>query len=474
MLNTIIKSEARLRAGGLPGGVGRRWGCVLGVAVLSAAMAYLPAHADQQSRSSGSAVPAAVPAAGVATGMDGFVPFLHTTTGQGAYTQAWVIAHHGYSSMTAPRVSCVNVNTGGFCADASGNPTTWPKPLNINSGSLGSGNTGDLATTQIPQMVQASGSDVVYYPAVTTQPVTGFPNGSVGAGCLDMKKQTNCGYTPLAALTNVVGQSNVNGLTGFVVQGSRAYGTTTNGLEVCFALSNGKACPGQPFATNTPPSNDAAGLGPTDFTGTTTVVNGRIYIASNGSRVGNGRTHPPTLTCFDPNTNASCAGWTPKVITDPNASLALAIFPDLNIPGVPIGVCTVVGNKTPAAPIVACFDFTGTSIGAPAGMTALLAQLPATGRNVVFQPLTTTVGTGQRTYLPFYVQKTGIGHTVCYSWTSQSACPGFPAPLAHPGVNGGRTQDYGYTYNSTLGCIYGDGDKGYLFSFNAITGASGC
>lgn len=448
-----------------------RWGYLAGAVVLAAAMA--PAAASSSAEAGRAA--RAVPAAGVATGIDGFAPFLHTTNpGHGSVPQAWVIAHHGYTSMSAPRISCVNVATGGFCPDANGNPTTWPKPLNLAAGALGSGSTGNLATTEIPQIAQDPDPNRVRYPVVTTTAVTGFPNGSVGVGCLDMESQANCTYEPLAALTNTTGQSNVNGLTGFVVVGSKAYGTLTNGKELCFDLSSSEPCSGQPFTTNTPPNNDKAGLGVRDFIGTTAVVGGKIYITSNGTETArNTSPHPPTLSCFDPSTNTSCSSFTPKTITNANALWALAILPDLNASGTAIGVCVVTGNKTTAAPIVSCYDFNGNAIAAPPGLAGLF---PTGGtQSVVFQPLTTTVSGDERSYLPFFTQSAAHpGATLCYSWTHQAPCAGFPNPLTHPAVNGGLTHDYGYAYSSARTCVFGSGDPGYMFSFNPTTGTGGC
>jgi hypothetical protein len=428
-------------------------------------------------------VPGVVPPEGVATGQDGFTPILYEPSPfSGGGPEVWVIARQGHTSMQAPRVSCVVLNTGEKCDDAHGEPTTWPKPLNTNPGPLGSGNTSDLATTQVPQFVGPSGSgQPVLYPAVTRRALPGFPSGSVGVGCLNMEDHLNCGYTPLAALTDTAGQSNVNGLTGFVQVGDHVYGTATNGQELCARLAEdgttASACPGQPYSSDTPPNNDVAGLGPTDFHGTKAVVGGRIYTASNA----NGGTaparttspHPPTLTCFDPATNAPCAGWTPKTITDPGAYQALAVIGRHDTRGTATGVCAITGNKTTAAPIVTCYDRGGNTLPPPPGLSDLF---PAGGRHsVVFQPLTTTGNGDLRTYLPFYTEdRTHLGSTLCYSWNDQAPCPSFPNPLAHPDVNAGDTRDYGYAYTPLTGCMYGNGAPGHVFSFDPNTGTPGC
>ncbi|MCW2901287.1 MAG: hypothetical protein JWO67_3552 [Streptosporangiaceae bacterium] len=426
-------------------------------------------------------VPAEVPPEGVAIGLDGFTPVLYEPEpGGGGGPEAWMIAHNGYTSMQAPRVSCVNLNIGQLCGDPKGAPTTWPKPLNTQAGPLGSGNTGDLATTQVPQFIAPSGFwQPLFYPAVTRRGLPGFPNGSVGVGCLNMDEHRNCSYTPLAALTDAPGRSNVNGLTGFVQAGNRIYGTATNGRELCAEVSEDgmttSACPGQPYSTDTPPNNDVAGLGPSDFHGTKAVVDGRIYTTSNSGAASARTTSPhlPTLTCFDPTTNTTCRLWTPKKITEPGAYEALAITGRYDTAATATGVCAIAGNTTIAAPIVTCYDRDGKTAPPPPGLRDLFPTGGA--RSVVFQPLTTTVNGDLRTYLPFYTEdRTHLGSALCYSWNEQAPCQGFPGPLAHPDVNGGGSHDRGYSYTPVNGCMYGNGGRGLLFSFDPTSGTPGC
>lgn len=103
---------------------------------------------------------------GVYTGTDDFKPILHTTPD--GHHEAWMTSHHAYTGQTIPRVSCVDVDAGTLCNGTTGRPTTWPKPLNTSAGPLGSGNTGNLATTEVVQSVVEG--KLVRYPAVTTTP----------------------------------------------------------------------------------------------------------------------------------------------------------------------------------------------------------------------------------------------------------------------------------------------------------------
>jgi hypothetical protein len=408
---------------------------------------------------------------GERTNIDG-LPFLYNETGAGGGLKVWVIGHHGSVPMTAPKIFCTDAATGAPCPDKNGTKT-WPMPLNTQPLPLDTDTPGDIATTEVPQFVPDPSGTRIFYPAVTTTPFPGFPGGSVGAGCVDLQNQLNCAYTPLAALTNTPGQSNVNGLAGFVGVGTNLYGTTTSGQELCMSTATLTPCPGQPYASNTPPNNDKAGLGPTDFIGSKAAVGGRVYTASNGPYPSTTTSpHAPTLTCFDPVTNAPCAGWGVKVLsTAPDTYVATAVFPDYNTGGTAVGVCAVTGKFSTQKPTVNCYDFSGNAATPPPGLANVFLA-GGTG-SVIFPPMNLTVGGDLRSYLPFYTQDNVYpGNTLCYDWTAQAACPGFPPATGHPSVNGGDTHDYGYVGTTT--CIYGTGDRRYLFTVDPVTGAAEC
>jgi hypothetical protein len=470
MRNTITNPSfsRALSSGGSGGQKLRRQG----LPVLTAVVLALPMVGGSAVAEARRILPVAVPAAGVNTNVDGF-PVLFNQSGSGGGQKVWVIGHHGYVPPTAPKIFCADAVTGTPCPDKNGSKT-WPMPLNTGPLPLDTATAGDISTTQAPQFVlDPVSSQKLYYPAVTKTAFAGFPNGSVGVGCVNLQTQFNCAYTPLAGLTNTAGQSNVNGLAGLVLAGNNLYGTTTSGRELCFNTTSASACAGQPYASSTPPSSDVAGLGPKDFSGTTAVVNGKVYTASNGVDPAQTTSpHAPTLTCFDPGTNASCAGWGKKVLTTAaNAYIATAIFPDYNTAGTAVGVCSAVGKQSTQAPTVACYDFTGATLTPPATLAALF---PAGGTgSVIFAPLTFALSGNQRSYFPFYTQDSVYpGNTICYDWSLQSACQGFPNPAGHPGVHGGDTRDYGYVRNNN--CMYSTGDRRYLFSMNTSTGVTGC
>jgi uncharacterized repeat protein (TIGR01451 family) len=92
---------------------------------------------------------------------------------------------------------------------------------------------------------------------------------------------------------------------------------------------------------------------------------------------------------------------------------------------------------------------------------------------LTFNPETVTADGGTRSYFP--VWGGGVpGATVCHDWTHAAPCAGFPAPALHPGVNGGNTRDYGYSYDATTRCLIGLGDAGVLFSLDPASGATPC
>lgn len=215
------------------------------IAVLACTVSLLSAAASEGSASS---------ATGAAFVGDGFVPVPYTVTGRPSRVEVWIILHHATLPQASPKVSCFDEVADAPCTDPAGQPTTWPKPLNTAAGPLGSGATGDLATTQLPEdVLDPYLHGILYYPVVTTAALPGYPGGAIGVGCLNMQAQANCPFTPLAPLTNVAGTSNVNGLTGFVASGSDLYGAATDGQEVCFSMITHRACPGQPYPASTPP-----------------------------------------------------------------------------------------------------------------------------------------------------------------------------------------------------------------------------
>ncbi|MFF5261520.1 hypothetical protein ACFY4C_21455 [Actinomadura viridis] len=411
-----------------------------------------------------------LPAAGVNTNIDGF-PVLFNETGANAGLKLWVIGHHGYAPGSAPKISCVDVATGALCPVKNG-VGTWPLPLNTRAIPFNTGTAGDISTSQLVQFVTDPSRTKVFYPAVTRTASPGYPNGSVGAGCLDLQNQYNCAYTPLAPLTNTAGQSNVNGLTGFVRANSQLHGVTTSGQVVCMNTSNQQPCNGQPYAGGVPPNEDVA-----DLAGQLRRLDdGRQRAALHHlERAQPGAQHQPArpdAVVLRTGTAAPCAGWDTKVLTtSADAYISTSVFPAYNASGTVTGVCTVTGKQSVASPTVACFDLSGAAMATPPGLADVF---PGGGMgSVSFQPTSLAIGGNLRTYFPFYSQDSRYpGAALCYNWSTQARCTQFPSPNRHPGVNGGNVRDYAYV--GGVNCLYGSGDRRYVFSMNPATGEHGC
>ncbi|HKN98296.1 MAG TPA: hypothetical protein VJX10_14345, partial [Pseudonocardiaceae bacterium] len=264
-----------------------------------------------------------------ATGGDGFTPIIHRSAS--GEVEAWNIYHH--LGGAAPKVVCSDLTTGHPCA---GGP--WPRPLNSTAGPLGTGATGDVASTLTPQYVQdPNRPGDVYYAAVD--------GTTTGVGCLDMGAQANCGYVPLET---VAGPTE----SGFVAQGGNLYGVGADGRTLCMTISSQSPCAGEPYVSVVPGNRIGAGA---NFMGSLTVAQGKVFISSNAG--GNA-----LIGCFDPATTSACAGWPqPKTAGQPNAGGTFDIYDDFDTSGNAIGVC----STTSGIPTTSCYAVDGSSLPDP-------------------------------------------------------------------------------------------------------------
>ncbi|MFC8448803.1 hypothetical protein [Kitasatospora sp. NPDC057223] len=381
------------------------------------------------------------------TGGDGFTPVLYRTAS--GEVESWNIYHH--AGTTARQVVCSSLSAGQPCT---GGP--WPRPLNTTPGPLGAGNTGDIGSPLTPQYVLDPGRPgVVYYPAVTA--------GSVGVGCLDLGARANCGYFALAS--TAAAPSTANNLAGLVAVGGNLYGVANTGQVLCLAITTRTPCAGQPYAPVVTPNHDLPNTPGALYLGALTTIGDKVF-ASSSPQNGSTTAGPPTLGCFDTATLAACTGWSTPLPAGPNAGYyTYNAYTSYDTAGHPDGVCTTtVGGSTL---LTTCYRPDGSALPAPATLATLA------GGVLTFNPETVTDGGGTRSYFP--VWGGGVpGATVCHDWTHAAPCAGFPTPALHPGVNGGNTRDYGYSYDATTRCLIGLGDAGVLFSLDPASGATPC
>jgi hypothetical protein len=362
-----------------------------------------------------------------ATGGDGFTPIIHRTAS--GTVESWNVYHH--AATTQPKVVCVDLSAGGLCA---GGP--WPKTISTTPGPLGSG-PADIASSFLARYVEDPGRPgVVYYPAGTTS--------GAGIGCLDLVARASCGYFPLTATAFT--------LSGLETTGGNVYGIAADGEVLCMAIATRSACPGQPYAAIVPGNGNAPNG---NFLSASTISGGKIFATS--------VVNPPVLGCFDPATNAACAGWAAPKQVAPNGFAAYSAYAAVDTAGNPTGACA---TSSGGVPVTTCFTLAGAPMAGPTEFGGLAAGV------LVFSPAVATTADG---HLRGYYGVWGgplSGATVCHDWTAGAACAGFPLPATHPST--GATRDYGYAYDETTRCLVGLGDAGVLFSVDPLTAASPC
>ncbi|MGW4383029.1 DUF7507 domain-containing protein [Kitasatospora sp. NPDC004531] len=399
-----------------------------------------------------------------ATGGDGFTPILYTATINGVQTpEVWNIYHHGFANPAS--VVCTDLLTNGPCPTPDGAPATWPQALNS---SVPGATTGDLGSTRTPTYVQIGSK--LYYAAISR---TEF--AVIGVGCIDLQTQASCGFTEL--------QNGTGQVIGGVVQApnQNLYAVSGTGEILCYDAAANAPC--GTFDIGLPP-NEGQDVFSGDYSGIMRTIEGKIYVTDNTLAPA-----PTVMSCFDPSTNAACAGWaTPKTVVTPTTADEPAradnVFEMYDAAGTVTGVCTIVGGfyqqVTPPVGTVVCFDLAGNPIAAPPGLTALVSTNVAIGEANFQVPLTITAPNGHlETEFPLWIYR-GVTPTLnstsyCYDWTIQGPCAQYGTNgivEGPPNVNGGNTSPYGYAYDGQ--CKYSLGDTGYLFSLDPVTGASPC
>lgn len=378
------------------------------------------------------------------TGGDGYTPIIRKM-GSGE-THIFTIYHHMKPSGTAtPEVNiyCVVASTSSTCPG-------YPKYFSSVTGTSNSG-IDDIATSFFPHYA-TEGSQVYYAAQRATDN---------GVGCFDLEAGTNCGYTALGSLAMSTKNTRPASVDGLEQVGSKLYSFGKDIKAYCYDLSTDAACIGQPY-TVAPGDVSMPAYDGDDLRLPRQAIGTNIYLVVNyasQSTPANGR-----LTCFDTLTNTRCAGWSGSV-DNPGTNAGIggvvegigSVFASYNTAGVANAVCAI--GYGPNGPN--CWNLTTAAPVTP--LAGLLSGLSASWAREETR-------LGNKTYFAFFQGNGGFAE--CFDFTTQTRCAGFSSPRTWPGINGGNTGDYGYTY-ADAGCFFATGDDGILWSFDPITGATG-
>jgi hypothetical protein len=220
----------------------------------------------------------------------------------------------------------------------------------------------------------------------------------------------------------------------------------TKNTLLCFDVSTGAACTGQPYdvALETGKVTDGGFPSPA-----TAVIAGKAIIPISIENTS-------YLTCFDDATQSTCSGKWPVKLAFGYASENGAPFPLLSATGTITGLCLPTGTDQ-------CYTLEGEATTTPAGMTSVIeASTPWNGPAFVLGP---------RIYVPNGNTNGDSGEVECFDYSTGAGCENFPKTF--PGLY------YLYTVNpdpQRPSCIWvnSDADDGTLplqiTSFDAYTG----
>jgi hypothetical protein len=350
------------------------------------------------------------------------------------------IFHHGYQFL----VDCHLQTDGSHCDTVSG-ISPWPKTV-VSPDPLS-----DFTTPAHSSGWIDADAGVLYGWASRTSDGTG------GMVCVDLNSTDANPYCGFTALTDAGAhpESNTTAFGGRAMVGDQmlAYDSAIQQM-LCFSTTTGAACPGQPF--------DLAigGIAPAQggWTDTSTLASGgKVFVHVDDDSFTGG-----VMTCFDPQTSATCAGSWPQLVSDSYPGVNTWIggpFPFFSTGGATIGVCL------PYDLVVPCWDLTGAPIVTPPALIGALGATDMWNEGAVL---------GTRVFVATG-QAGGYGDAVfCYDFATGAACPDFPI----------QTSSHTYLYTVTPdpirpGCMWinadsSDGVTSQIRTFDGYTGASGC
>ncbi len=287
----------------------------------------------------------------------------------------------------------------------------------------------------------------------------GLLANNVVLSCLDLDKSTDCGVAQIDTGATVLQGSYVSSPWMYANDVYFFYrkDATAALLVGCANITSLKPCAGQPYS---------AGTGYTVDGGWTASRSLNVYWSSDsvapyraGGRVS--YTAVPTgsnlrnLECWDSAAHAACSGVTRVGWSDSQDPL-----PRLNVAGDLDGFCSRPGLTG----ALQCYDFTGAAMPVspalegwmPTGDLSWMSTLGGYG-----------TAADSKSFMP--VGSGGKGDVICFDWTTDATCSGFPmtTPLSK------RT----YSLREdpfAPSCIWSMGDDGILESVETHSGMSGC
>jgi hypothetical protein len=278
-----------------------------------------------------------------------------------------------------------------------------------------------------------------------------------GIVCVDLTTSAEnpyCGFTALTAAGDNP-ESSSTAIGGRAIVGTKmiAYDAAI-GKVLCFSTATDAACAGQPFDLDVGTTDVYAG-GVSD---TNTVAAGGkvfIHVEDTGSTGG-------VITCFNPSTNAGCAGAWPQLVSDayPGVSSQVgAPFPYMSTTGAVIGVCLPYDGVYP------CWSSSGASITTPAPMLSALGSTDVWNDGAVL---------GTRVFIATGQSAIGRDSVYCYDFATAAGCANFPI----------ETTSTTYLYTVTpdpvrTGCMWINADNSggggsQIRTFDGFDGSSGC
>ena len=357
------------------------------------------------------------------------------------------VFHHGWQLS----VDCHLQTDGSHCDTVSG-VSPWPKTV------VSPNPASDFTSPAHSSGWIDAGAGVLYAWASRTVDGTG------GMVCVDLtstEANPYCGFTELTA-AGANPETNTTAFGGRAMVGDQmlAYDPTIQQM-LCFSTSTAAACPGQPFDVS------IGGISPMPggWTDTSTLAaGGKVFVHVEDDALTGG-----VMTCFDPQTSATCTGSWPQLVSDSypgvNQQNVGAPFPFLSTDGTATGVCL------PYDGVVPCWDLTGASIPTPPALVSALGNTDVWNEGAVFGTRV-FVPTGEAGGTPGQFNQQDSVY--CYDFATGAGCPNFPIQTSS------RTYLYTVTPDPARpGCMWinadsTDGTTTQIRTFDGLTGTSGC